>query len=259
MSRQLTYKSLNLSLKSFDSLKGEFTGYASTFNEFDDVNDMIMPEAFDDSIEKFNNGSLAISINYDHWTSLQLADNLISITADETGLLVSFKIEKEVREIYEELFADIVSLFETEKLFMSIGGWVEKSSLGEDRWIKKEIGKAKDKIEEFALDHIALTAHPINGSARMTELKSRNSASSESANQEINNIDGEISAIKFLNNHKENMSNTCAKSFVFHLRKIWGQKSKLEDGKLLGDESAFRKESEKSDNFNVNEISKFLK
>lgn len=216
------FKSLDVSIKSFDKIKGIFKGYASTFNNVDQVKDTMLPQAFNKSITAFENNEVNIIINYDHWESIELAPNLKSISTDEEGLLVEFQVSKEARKTYSALFDKIVLKMEQEELFMSIGGFVIKSSLGDDRWVKKEIGLAVDEISEFELVHIAVTSHPIDTNAKMLEMKSERGLEEKNlVNKSLDTIDGEISAIKFLVSNKSEMSNTFAKSYVLHLKSLW--------------------------------------
>jgi len=216
------FKSLDISIKSFDSIKGIFKGYASSFNKVDKVKDTILPTAFDKSIAAFESGSKKITINYDHWDSIELAENLMSMSTDEMGLLVEFQVSEEARKTYSELFGQIAVKMEEEQLFMSIGGYVIESSLGDDRWVKKEIGLAVDEISEFELVHIAVTYWPIDTNAKMVEMKStRGLGSKLSLNKSLEDVDGEVSAIKFLTANKSEMSNTVAKNLILHLKSLW--------------------------------------
>jgi HK97 family phage prohead protease len=217
------FKSLNISIKSFDSIQGIFKGYASAFNKVDKVKDTILPQAFDKSIESFNNGSKIITVNYDHWEQIELSANLSSISKDDVGLMVEFKLSDEARKTYKELFAEMIVQMEKGQLFMSIGGFVVKSSLGEERWIKKEVGLAIDEIEEFDLQHVAVTYNPIDTNAKMMEMKSERGFTDNkpSVNKSLEAVDGEVSAIKFLAANKSEMSNTSAKNFVLHLKSLW--------------------------------------
>lgn len=220
------YKSLNIAIKSFDKIKGIFKGYASSFNQVDKVNDTMSPEAFDNSINQFENKSISIPINYDHFREIELAANLISMSKDDYGLLVEFQVSEDAKSTYSELYANMILNCEIGKLFMSIGGYIIKSNLGEDRWIKKMVANANDTIFEFELDHIAVTEWPIDSNAKMLEVKSRVEKKSEiedfsNLNRLLQIVDGEVSAIKYLSTHKSNMSNTNAKNFVFHLKSIF--------------------------------------
>lgn len=257
MTRNLEYKSLNIEIKSFDKLKGIFKGYAASFNQIDKVNDTILPEAFDKSIEAFNSGSLKISTNYDHWSAIELSDNLLSITKDDYGLLVEIQVSEEAKKVYEELYTKFVALVEIGKLFMSIGGYVEKSSLGEERWIKKDVANALDEIQEFELEHIAFTEFPIDSNAKMLEVKSKRKAQVKSV--DLSDVDGEVSAIKFLANNKDHMSKAEAKSFVFHLKNLWKVEKSNKKENLGNDSQGTQTTSRQgSDSFDVNNIAKYL-
>lgn len=250
LNKNLEYKSATIAIKSFDSLKGIFKGYASSFNNVDKVNDTVYPEAFDNSIEQFNAGTKQISVNYDHFYEIELCANLISISKDENGLLVEFQISDEAKEIYSELYAEFIVAVETGKLFMSIGGYILKSKLGEDRWMKKMVANANDFIEEFDLEHVAITKWPIDSNAKMLEVKSRNQKALpvedySNLNKLISAIDGKVSAAKFLVTYKSQISNTSAKNFVNHCKNLWKKDldnkevsiTKSENEEILGDES----------------------
>lgn len=257
MTRNLEYKSLNVEIKSFDKLKGIFKGYAASFNKIDKVNDTILPSAFDKSIKAFNDGSLKISANYDHWKEIKMSDNLLSMTKDDYGLLVEIQISDQAKKDYEELYAKFVALVEVNKLFLSIGGYVESSSLGVDRLIKKEVANASDIIDDFALDHVAITEYPIDSNAKMLEVKSKRKAQTKSL--DLSDIDGEVSAIKFLTNNKDNMSKAEAKSFVFHLKNLWKvEKSNKKEN--LGKDSKGKQTTSRqgSELFDVTDIAKYL-
>jgi len=260
--KNIEYKSLNVAIKSFDNIKGIFKGYASSFNSVDKVNDTILPEAYDKEIEAFNKGEKKIKVNYDHFPEIELSDNLISISKDENGLLVEFQISQEAKSTYVELFGKFVVLVEQGKLFMSIGGYVEKSTLGEDRWIKKMIANANDTISEISLDHIAITEHPIDSNAKMLEVKSRTAKKSSEEefsiiNRLIDEIDGEQSATKFLINYKSQLSNTATKKLVLQLKSIWGNKEKEVQGSETRCEQASETGSKNGD-LHLEGIAKFL-
>jgi len=228
---KLEYKSLNVAIKSFDSIEGKFKGYASAFGKIDAVNDTILPKSYDSSIALWGEGN-AIPVNYDHYSEIILADNLTSISTDETGLLVEFTISQESRETYSELFGKIVLAMEENQLFMSIGGFITKSSLGDDRWIKKEVANANDTIEEFVLDHIAITKYPVDSHAKMLEMKSRNKKN------DFADIDGEVSATKYLIANKSEMSNTMSKNFVLHLKSIWNKELDIKEKEVKSEVDA---------------------
>lgn len=266
--RNFEFKSLNIEIKSFDKIKGIFTGYAASFNQRDQINDTISPEAFDPTIKAFNENTLkeAIKINYDHFEEILLAESITKISKDDYGLLVEFKVSKEAREVYSELFTKLVTAFETGKLFLSIGGYIIQSSLGEERWIKKMVANANDTITEFELIHIAVTQDPIDTHAKMVEMKSKRG---KEANMKLEEVDGEVSAIKFLTTHKSTMSNTSTKAFVIHLRSMWKKDVDNNNAntnfilnKSLGDEAADLKiipdVAEYKESLNFLQIGKFL-
>jgi HK97 family phage prohead protease len=217
MLRNLEYKSLNVVIKSFDAIKGIFKGYAASFNQVDKVNDTMLPQSFDNSIEAFNNGT-KIPVNYDHFEEIELADNFLTMTKDDYGLLVEFQISEDAKVTYSELYAKFVVLAQTGKLFMSIGGYVIKSKLGEDRWIKKMVANANDDIEEFELDHVAVTEYPIDSNAKMLEVKSKRG---KKTSKSLSDIDGLVSAVKYLKVNKSTMSNVAVENFISHLKSMW--------------------------------------
>ena len=261
--QNLEYKSLNIAVKSFDSIKGIFKGYAASFNQVDKVNDTITPEAFDNDIKACKDKTKKISVNYAHFKEIELAADLISMEKDEYGLLVEFQISEEAKASYVELYGKFIVLVELGQLFMSIGGYVEKSTLGDDRWIKKMIANANDTISEFSLDHIAITEYPIDSNAKMLEVKSRNTKKSNTEedfsimNRMIDEIDGEQSATKFLINYKSQMSNTATKKLVLQLKSIWSKPNKEDQGS----DTRCNQASETGSNNGslcLEEISKFL-
>lgn len=265
--QHLVYKSLEISLKSFDKMKGIFTGYASSFGNVDKMNDTMLPTAFDASISAFEAGTKEIEVNYDHFCAIELADTLLSMTKDEYGLLVSFQVSDEAKQMYQELYAKLIAQAETGKLYMSIGGYVLRSMLGEDRWIRKEIANANDTIEEFDLEHIAVTQWPVDTNAKMMEVKSR-IKDITSVSKTLDDVDGEVSAIKYLMVNKSQMSNTSAKSFVLHLKSMWKKELDIKSGdeenvainnEVLGNESQGEKNvSEDGDDDLFSQVGKYL-
>jgi HK97 family phage prohead protease len=265
--QHLVYKSLEISVKSFDKIKGIFTGYASSFGNVDKMNDTMLSTAFDTSIAAYENGSKEIGVNYDHFCAIELASNLLSMTKDDYGLLVSFQVSDEAKQMYQELYAKMIAQAELGKLYMSIGGYVLRSMLGEDRWIRKEIANANDTIEEFDLDHIAVTQYPVDTNAKMMEVKSRMKEMT-SVSKTLDDVDGEVSAIKYLMVNKSQMSNTSAKSFVLHLKSMWkkeldnkseGEEDILQNTEVLGNESQGNDNvSEDGDEDLLSQIGKYL-
>lgn len=220
--KNLEFKSLDIALKSYDEVKGIFTGYAASFNKVDAVNDTISPEAFDISIAEFEGGFKKIFVNYDHYNSIILSDNLISMKKDDYGLLVEIKISEEARQDYSELFGKFVEDVKSGNLFMSIGGYVKDSKLGSLRWDKKMIANANDTIYKFDLEHVAFTNNPIDSNAKMLEVKSKVlKEETPNLNELINSITGEVSAIQFLTTYKSQMSNTNARNFIYHCKSFW--------------------------------------
>lgn len=263
--QNIEYKSLNLAIKSFDSIKGIFKGYASTFNNVDKVYDTMLPESFDNTIKSFNDGSKKIEVNFDHWEKIILSENLTNLYKDEKGLWVEFQVSSESRKTYSKLFGELIILMENDDLFMSIGGYVIKSSLGDDRWVKKEIANANDEISEFDLIHIALTHYPIDDHAKMMEMKSERGVQNKiSRNKFIEEIDGEVSAIKFLTTNKSEMSNTCAKNYVLHLKSLWkkeldnNSKTTKSENENLGIESRSPQTASDVGSKNNNDESRYL-
>lgn len=218
MLRNLEYKSISIEIKSFDSIKGLFKGYAASFNQVDKVNDTILSNSFDTSIAAFQSGK-KIPVNYDHFEEIELSATLISMTKDDYGLLVEFQISDDAKITYSELYTKFIVAVETGKLFMSIGGYVLKSKLGDDRWIKKMVANANDDIEEFELEHIAVTEYPIDSNAKMLEVKSKRGK--QSATKSLSDVDGLVSAVKYLKVNKSSMSNVAVESFVTHLKSMW--------------------------------------
>lgn len=227
--QNLVYKSLEISVKSFDKIKGIFTGYASSFGNVDKMNDTMLPTAFDTSMAAYESGSKEIEVNYDHFDAVELASNLLSMEKDDYGLLVSFQVSDEAKQMYQELYAKMIAQAELGKLYMSIGGYVLKSMLGEDRWIRKEIANANDTIEEFDLDHIAVTQWPVDTNAKMMEVKSKIKEMT-SVSKTLDDVDGEVSAIKYLMVNKSQMSNTQAKNFILHLKSMWKKELDIKSG-----------------------------
>lgn len=240
----LEYKSHEIALKSYDDVKGTFTGYASAFNKVDAVNDTIDPKAYDNSIDAWSRGVKKIYINYDHYDEIILSDNVISITTDEYGLLVEIQISDEAKEMYKDLFEGFVEKTRSLQLFMSIGGKIIDSKLGKGRWDKKWIANANDTIYEMDLIHIAFTEYPIDSNAKMLEVKSRVQKKEKedllNLNSLMKSITGETTATQFLSNHKENMSNTNIKNFVLHCKSLWKKEPTIEEDDQV---SALRPES----------------
>ena len=155
----------------FDEVKGIFTGYASVFNEVDRVNDTVAFGAYDKAIRDFTSGKNKIRINFEHDKSKVLAENLTKMSVDEKGLLVEWKFSEEAKVKYPDIWKWAVEKAKANQLFMSIGFYPEKTKLGDMRDKLKDKYLAADTLYQVGLDHIAITANPVDTKAAILEVK----------------------------------------------------------------------------------------
>lgn len=167
----IEFKSIDLPVQEFDEIKGIFTGYASAFNKVDKVKDTIAFGAFDYAINQWKEGK-SVRINFEHDKSIQLSPNIIEFEADDYGVLVQFQFSQEAKIQYSDIYQWAVSKAKAGTLFMSIGFTVLKSALGLNRQIMKKKFLESDTIYSLTLDHVAITANPVDPSARIIEIKS---------------------------------------------------------------------------------------
>lgn len=207
--------SLPMIVKSVDKIKGIFRGYASSFNNVDWGNDTIDPKAYDKSIEEFDAGTKKISVNFDHIEDIKLCDNLMSIKKDDNGLIVEFQASEEFKKEYPNTYSWAVEMAQKGELRMSIGGKCKQSTLGKERYMRYAIGNPNDVLLEIDLEHVAITEYPMDEEAKVLEVKSKGELS-----KALEDIDGEVSAAKFLITYKSEMSNTAAKNFVSRLATV---------------------------------------
>ncbi len=207
--------SLPLIIKSVDKIKGIFKGYASSFNNIDWGNDTIDPNAYDKSIEQFDAGTKKVSVNFDHVDEIQLCNNVDRLYKDENGLIVEFTASEEFKKEFPNTYAWAVEMAQKGELRMSIGGRCKASTLGKERYMRWAIGNPNDRLLEIDLEHIAITEYPMDTEAKVLEVKSKNEIS-----KAIEDIDGEVSAAKFLITYKSELSNTAAKNFVSRLATV---------------------------------------
>jgi HK97 family phage prohead protease len=198
----------------FDEIKGIFTGYASVFNQVDLVKDTILKGAYDDEIKTWKEGK-AIPINSEHNKKMVFADNLLEAQVDDNGLKVQFQFSEEAKKKYPEEYKSAVLDAQNGKLFMSIGFEVTESHLLDLGLERKEVKKQgmPDKIRKLSLDHIAITNNPVDRKAEMLEVKSLD----VNFNESLREIDGKVSAKRFLKENKSLLSNTNAENFVNHI------------------------------------------
>lgn len=202
-------------IKSVDRIKGIFKGYASSFNNVDWGNDTVDPSAYDKSIEEFDKGARKISVNFDHEESIELCSNIDRIYKDEKGLIIEFTASEEFKKEYPNTYDWAVEMAQKGELRMSIGGKCKKSSLGKERYMRSAIGNPNDRLLEIELEHVAVTEFPMDEKAKVLEVKSKSEIG-----KAIDDIDGEVSAAKFLITYKSEMSNTAAKNFVSRLATV---------------------------------------
>jgi uncharacterized protein len=207
--------SLPLIIKSVDKIKGIFKGYASSFNNVDWGNDTIDPKAYDKSIEEFDSGTKKVSVNFDHVSKIQLCVNVDRLYKDDNGLIVEFTASEDFKKEFPNTYAWAVEMAQKGDLRMSIGGKAIQTSLGKERYMRYSIGNPNDRLLEIDLEHIAITEYPMDAEAKVLEVKSKNEIS-----KAIDDIDGEVSAAKFLITYKSELSNTAAKNFVSRLATV---------------------------------------
>lgn len=207
-------KKSNIIAFDFDEIKGVFKGYASVFNQVDLVKDTVLNGAYDEEIKSWEQGK-AIPINFDHNKSILFASNLSEVKSDEIGLLVEWKFSEEAKSLYPEKWQWAVENAKSRNLFMSIGYEVIQShilDLGLERKSSKKQGMP-DKIRKIELDHIAITTNPVDRKAEILEVKSLD----VSLNQSLRDIDGKVSAKKFLKENKSLLSNTNIENYIDHI------------------------------------------
>lgn len=215
--------SLPLIIKSVDKIKGTFKGYASSFGNVDWINDTVDQGAYDNSIEEFDKGNRKISVNFNHEDEIKLCNNVDRLYKDEKGLIVEFTASEEFKKEFPNTYNWAVETAQDGELRMSIGGRCIKSSLGKERYMRYAIGNPLDILLEIELEHIAITEYPMDEEARVLEVKSKSKIS-----KAIEEIDGEVSASKFLITYKSELSNTAAKNFVSKLATVLKSKNEKE-------------------------------
>jgi len=207
-------KKSNIISFGFDEVKGVFNGYASVFNQVDLVKDTILDVSYDEEEKSWEAGK-TISINFDHNKSILFASNLSEIKSDEKGLFVEWKFSEEAKSLYPEKWQWAVENAKNGNLFMSIGFEVVEShilDLGLERKSAKKQGMA-DIIRKIKLDHIAITTNPVDRKAKILEVKSLD----VNFNQSLKDINGKVSAKKFLKENKSLLSNTNIENYVDHI------------------------------------------
>lgn len=207
--------SLPLIIKSVDKIKGIFKGYASSFNNVDWGNDTVDPNAYDKSIEEFDAGTKKVSVNFDHESKIQLCSNVDRLYKDDNGLIVEFTASEDFKKEFPNTYSWAVEMAQKGELRMSIGGRAIQTSLGKERYMRYSIGNPNDRLLEIDLQHVAITEYPMDAEAKVLEVKSKNEIS-----KAIDDIDGEVSAAKFLITYKSELSNTAAKNFVSKLTTV---------------------------------------
>ena len=203
----LEQKSSNISF-GYDEIKGIFTGYASVFNEVDRVGDTVHPNAYDKEIKAWEEGK-SIPANFEHEKTIIVAGNLNKMEVDQKGLLVQFQFSEEAKSLYPQIWQWAVEKAKAGKLFMSIGFESKSSLLGSQR-IKLKKQMIPDTIMEIELDHIAITDNPVDTKAKVLEVKSME----PNYNSMIKELNGKISAKRFLKENKSLLSNTNIENFV---------------------------------------------
>ena len=209
----LEQKSSNISF-GYDEIKGIFTGFASVFNEVDRVGDTVLPNAYDKEIKAWEQGK-SIPINFEHDKSIILAGNVNKMTKEGKGLLVEWTFSQEAKSLHPNIWQWAVEKAKAGRLFMSIGFESKSSLLGSQRiQLKKQM--IPDTLMEIELDHIAATDNPVDTKAKVLEVKSIE----PNYNSMIKELNGKISAKRFLKENKSLLSNTNIENFVDQIFKI---------------------------------------
>jgi HK97 family phage prohead protease len=133
-----------------------FTGYASVFNVLDRNGDIILPNAFNDSLNSA--GVIKVLLEHDHTKPIGL---ITSLTQDEYGLLVVAKIFADNKDA-----EDVILMLQNGTLdSLSIGYLIDESYINNNE--QKVIKKAQ-------LLEVSVVAVPANPLAVITQLNTVN-------------------------------------------------------------------------------------
>jgi HK97 family phage prohead protease len=147
-------------IKSIDS-EGKFCGYASVFNVEDSYKDIILPKAFQKTLERKNGIEKEIKLLWQHSPEEPIGIFDI-IKEDSVGLYVEGRIQLDVekgREAYSLIKSGAVS-------GLSIGYSVKNANLDKDSGVRT--------ISDIDLWEISIVTFPANRHANITFVKTYN-------------------------------------------------------------------------------------
>jgi hypothetical protein len=177
----IEYKSYQV--KSFDSVKGEITGYGVTYGNEDRVKDVALKGALQEAIEDFYAG-VPIKFLFEHENALELNANIENIQDDNVGSIVKAKVSESAKIKLPRHFQRIVQAFKNKKAFLSIGFipidvYVIRN--GSKVYIYKDGTKIGERLpnetrylEKIKAMEFSFTTNPANMEAKIFDLKSIN-------------------------------------------------------------------------------------
>lgn len=139
---------------------GEFTGYASTFNNMDLGRDIMMPGAFSKTLKQ-NKGVVPVLADHDSWNQIGWGQ---TGAEDEKGLLVTGALNMEVQKARERHALTKQAKKVGGKMGLSIGYIPKVREFDEDKRVRKLI--------EVDLWEYSFVTFPMNPKASITSMKS---------------------------------------------------------------------------------------
>lgn len=237
MNNQVEYK--NIEIKSYDEIEGIFTGYGAYYNNIDKVNDIILPNAFDRSIQEYKSGSRKIQFNYEHKSDVVLNDNFSNIENQPEGLLSVAQVSAEAKQKYSKEFKNMIELSKQGKGAMSV-----------EFVVRKSINQSGIRIiQEADLLAIAFTKNPANPKAEVKEVKSLDANFDiKNAIKKLNNIDF---AKAMFRKYKKNMSRNEGDDLIDKIYELGMTKN---NPMMIEEKKSVIKESEPEIIFDINKI-----
>ena len=171
-------------IKSFDEYKGEFKGYGVVYNKKDRVNDIILSNALQNSIDNFNAG-VPIKFLFDHENAIEFNTNLESFSSDGVGAPIFVKAKNEARLKFALQFKRMIQACKNGNAYFSPGYYVRKAYILQENkkvyitreeWIKhrKNNPDAIRYLEEIEVIEFSFVTNPANLDAQVLDFKSIN-------------------------------------------------------------------------------------
>lgn len=171
-------------IKSFDEYKGELKGYGVVYNKKDRVNDIILNDALQNSIDNFNVG-VPIKFLFDHENAIELNTNIESISSDDVGALIFAKVSEEAKLKFPLQFKRMVQAFKNGNAYFSVGYYTVKAYILQEgkkvyvtreEWVKhrKNNPNAVRYLEEIKVTEFSFVTNPANLDAQVLDFKSIN-------------------------------------------------------------------------------------